>query len=66
MLPTLYVVTRYERFDLPARNRAIDLFDVGLAWIPTYYLRFKVDYAFADHLDDLSAPGLRTSFSILF
>ena len=65
-VPTLYLVGRYERFDPPASGRGIDLFDVGLTWIPRPYLRFKVDYRIADHLDDLSAPGFRASFSVLF
>jgi hypothetical protein len=64
---TLYVVGRYEHFDPPERDqRTLNLFDVGLTWVPTYYLRLKADYRFADHRDELSAPGLRMSFSILF
>ena len=65
-VPTLYLVGRYERYDPPSSHRGIDLFDVGLTWIPRYYLRFKADYRFADHGDDLSAPGFRASFSVLF
>jgi hypothetical protein len=65
-VPTLYAVGRYERYDPPGSRRGIDLFDLGLTWIPRSYLRVKVDYRFADHLDDLSAPGLRASFSVLF
>ncbi len=65
-VPTLYLVGRYERYDPPAGSRGVDLFDVGVTWVPTYYLRFKVDYRLADHLDDLSAPGIRASFSVLF
>jgi hypothetical protein len=65
-VPTLYLVGRYERYDPPASGRGVDLFDLGLTWVPAYYLRFKIDYRFADHLDDLSAPGLRASFSVLF
>jgi hypothetical protein len=64
-VPTLYLVTRYERFD-PPNDRGIDLFDLGLTWIPTYYLRFKADYQFADHADDPAEPGFRASFSVLF
>lgn len=63
---TLYAVGRYEHFDTPGPGRAIDLYDVGLTWVPRYYLRLKVDYQFADHADELSAPGLRAAFSILF
>jgi hypothetical protein len=64
---TLYAVGRYERFDPPeADGRTLDLFDIGITWVPRYYLRLKADYRLADHRDELSAPGLRMSFSILF
>ncbi|MGH7352540.1 MAG: hypothetical protein ACREJJ_09220, partial [Candidatus Methylomirabilales bacterium] len=63
---TLYLVGRYERFDPPGARRAVDLFDLGLAWVPAPYLRLKADYVIADHLNELSSPGLRMSVSILF
>jgi len=63
---TLYLVGRYERFDPPGGGRAINLFDLGFAWVPLPYLRFKADYLIADHRDELAEPGLRASFSILF
>jgi hypothetical protein len=63
---TLYAVGRYERFDPPGGDRAVDLFDVGLTWVPVYYLRLKADYLFADHADERAAPGFRSSFSVLF
>lgn len=66
---TLYAVARYERFDPPGAGRAVDLFDLGLAWAPAPYLRLKADYLFADErgeLDDLAEPGFRMSLSILF
>jgi hypothetical protein len=65
-LPTVYLIGRYDRYDLPASARGIDLFTVGVTWVPTYYLRLKADYRIADHLDDLSTPGLYASFSVLF
>jgi hypothetical protein len=65
-VPTLYLIGRYDRYDLPASARGIDLFTIGATWVPRYYLRLKVDYRFADHRDDLSEPGLRASFSVLF
>jgi hypothetical protein len=34
--------------------------------VPVYSIRLEVDYRIADHADDISAPGLRASFSILF
>jgi hypothetical protein len=63
---TLYAVGRYERFEPPGSASAIDLFDLGLAWVPAPYLRLKADYLFGDQADDLAEPGLRVSLSILF
>lgn len=63
---TLYAVGRYERFEPPGDTSAVDLFDLGLAWVPAPYLRIKADYLFGDQSDDLAEPGLRTSLSILF
>jgi hypothetical protein len=63
---TLYAVARYEHFDPPGGGHSINLYDVGLTWIPVYYLRAKVDYSFADHRDELAEPGLRFSLSLLF
>lgn len=63
---TLYLVGRYEHFDPLRTGRAVNLFDLGLAWVPVPYLRFKADYVFADHLGEFSEPGFRVSLSILF
>ena len=65
-VPTLYAVGRYERFDPPGDGSDVDLFDIGLTWIPAYYLRLKADYRFADTSTDLSAAGFQASFSLLF
>ncbi len=65
-VPTLYAVGRYEHFDPPHGDPQLNLFTVGLTWVPKYYLRLKVDYQFADHQNDFSPPGLRMSFSVLF
>jgi len=62
---TLYLVGRYERFD-PSGERPVNLFDLGLAWVPVPYLRLKADYLIADHLGEFSEPGLRISLSLLF
>jgi len=63
---TLYLVGRYERFDPPGGGHGINLFDLGFAWVPVPYLRFKADYLIADHRHELSEPGFRMSFSFLF
>jgi len=65
-LPTLYLVGRYEHFNPPGGGRDINVFDLGFAWVPLPYLRFKADYLIADHLNEFSSPGLRMSLSILF
>ena len=65
-LPTLYLVGRYERFRPPGGGHEINLFDLGFAWVPVPYLRFKADYLIADHLNEISSPGLRMSLSLLF
>ncbi|MGH7899231.1 MAG: hypothetical protein ACREQQ_14845 [Candidatus Binatia bacterium] len=67
---TLYAVGRYERFDPPGEGRSLDLFDLGLAWVPVPSVRLKADYRFADHFDELSADleaaGFRGSLSLIF
>lgn len=63
---TLYLVGRYERSDPPGGGRAINLFDLGVAWVPLPYFRVKADYLIADHHNERAAPGLRLSFSLLF
>jgi len=66
VMRTLYLVGRYERFDPPGGGRAINLFDLGFAWVPVPYLRFKADYLITDHRHELAEPGVRMSFSLLF
>lgn len=64
-IDTLYAVGRYEHFD-PPDGRSLNLFDVGLAWVPVPYLRLKADYRFADHAGKLASPGFQSSLSLLF
>jgi hypothetical protein len=63
---TLYVVGRYEHFDPPRHGRTLNLFDVGLTWVPRYYLRLKADYRFANHNTERAPAGFFSSVSILF
>lgn len=65
-LRTLYLVGRYEHFAPPGAERAINVLDLGFAWEPAPYLRFKADYLIADHPGEIAEPGLHMSFSILF
>jgi hypothetical protein len=66
LVPTVHLVGRYEHFDPPAGERAVDLYIAGFAWDPAPFLRLKADYRFANHLDERAAPGVRASFSVLF
>jgi hypothetical protein len=65
-LPSLYLVGRYEHVRPPGGGRDINLFDLGFAWVPVPYLRFKADYLIADHFNEFSSPGFRMSLSLLF
>ncbi len=62
---TVYLVTRYEHFD-SSELPTIDLFDVGVAWVPRPWLRLKADYQFAWPSEDPAEPGLHMSLSFLF
>lgn len=63
---TLYLVGRYERFAPPSAEHDVNLFDIGIAWVPAPYLRLKADYLIADRHNERAEPGLHMSFSILF
>lgn len=65
-IDTLYAVGRYERFDPPGGGLSIDLFGVGLAWVPLPYLRLKADYSFAARAGEPATPGFQSSLSLLF
>jgi len=65
-VPTFYLVGRYEHFDVDGPERAVDLEDVGVAWIPRPWLHLKATYRFADHQTDEVTRGLTASLSVLF
>jgi len=65
-LDTLYAVGRYERFDPPGDAHSLDLFDVGLTWVPVPYIRLKADYEFVVHPGEPATPGFQSSLSFLF
>ncbi|MBI3783188.1 MAG: hypothetical protein HY270_07290 [Deltaproteobacteria bacterium] len=62
----LWTVLRYEHFDQRAPQREINLVVPALAYRPTPYTIFKLEYVFADHRNDTSPAGFLTSFSLLF
>jgi hypothetical protein len=65
-VPTFYLVGRYEHFEPSGPERAVDLEDAGIAWIPRPWLQLKATYRFADHESDDVTRGLTASLSVLF
>jgi hypothetical protein len=65
LLRSLHLVARYEHYD-PAGERAADLGNVGLAWIPAPFLIVKGGYQFADDRPDPVQRGLFGSVSLIF
>ena len=66
VLPRFYLVGRYEYFDQPAPEPAVNIGVLGLAYKPRPFIVLKGEYLFADHRAEESPPGVRTSFTVLF
>jgi len=66
VLPRFYLVGRYEHFEQPAPEPAVNIGVVGLAYKPWPFVVLKGEYLFADHRAEESPPGVRTSFTVLF
>ena len=66
LLRGLHLVGRYEHFDPSRPKRAVNLGDLGVAWVPLPYLYLKTSYRFADHETDDVVRGMMASLSILF
>jgi hypothetical protein len=66
VLPKFYLVGRYEHFNPSRPERAVNLGDLGIAWVPLPYLYLKASYRLADHETDDVARGVMASLSILF
>ena len=66
VLPKVYLVGRYEYFDQPAPEPAVNIGVLGLAYKPRPFIVLKGEYLFADHRTEESPPGVKTSFTILF
>jgi hypothetical protein len=66
VLPEFYLVGRYEHFNPSRPERAVNLGDLGIAWVPLPYLYLKASYRFADHETEDVARGVMASLSILF
>ncbi len=66
LLPTWFLVGRYEYYDQPVPEPTVNLFLPGLAYKPRPYMVFKLGYLFADHPAQEEPPGFQSSFAILF
>jgi hypothetical protein len=65
LFDSVYGIGRYEYYD-PGTSKAVNLFDVGLAWRPLPILILKGDYLFSNIESEVGRPGLRASISLLF
>ena len=66
VLPRVYLVERYEYFDQPEPEPAVNLGVLGLAYKPWPFVVLKGEYLFADHRAEESPPGVKASFTVLF
>ena len=62
----LYLIERYEYYDHPAPEPAVNIGVLGLAYKPWPFVVLKGEYLFADHRAEESPPGVKTSFTVLF
>jgi hypothetical protein len=66
VLPSLYLVGRYEHTDPTEQPRALNLGGLGVTWLPRRYLNFKATYRWADHSAEDVFEGFKASFSVIF
>ena len=66
VLPRIYLITRYEYYDQPAPDPAVNIGVLGLAYKPWSFVILKGEYLFADHRAEEAPPGVKTSFTLLF
>ncbi len=64
-LAKLYLVGRVEHFDF-ATERATQIFDFGLTWLPAPWLNLKAGYRAPTHSTPEVRAGLNVSISVLF
>jgi hypothetical protein len=65
VVPGGYCVGRYEHCDRAGAS-AVNLGDLGVAWIPRPYLHLKAGYRFADRQTNEVARGFIASFALVF
>lgn len=63
--PNVFAVGRYEYFE-DSDDAAVNLVDIGIAYRPVPSVILKAEYLIADHFDDRSPPGFKSSFAMLF
>ena len=62
----VYLIARYEYYDQPAPERAVNIGVLGLAYKPWPFVVLKGEYLFADRRAEESPPGVKSSFTVLF
>ncbi len=64
---TTFLVGRYEHFEAPKSDPAVDALTIGGVWRPFPFLALKLEYRFAEgRFEDEDLDGLFTSFSSFF
>lgn len=62
----VYAVGRYELFSPRGSRRRLNQVILAAAYRPRPFAIFKIEYQLADRSSDLSEPGFRSSFALLF
>ncbi|MFQ5666239.1 MAG: hypothetical protein ACE5I7_07375, partial [Candidatus Binatia bacterium] len=66
VLPSFYLVDRYEHFDQRAPEPEVNLVVLGAAYKPLPHVILKAEYLIADHPASESPPGFKASLAFLF
>lgn len=66
VVPTFYLVARYEYFAPLGPEPNVNLADLGVAWIPKHFLQFRVGYRVADRQTQDVSRGVKAFFAVLF
>jgi hypothetical protein len=61
-----FAVGRYEHFDPPTPDPALNLFTIGAVWRPLPFMAVKVEYRFVDRSVDDPLEGFFSSFTTFF
>lgn len=66
VLPTFYLVGRYEHYDPLGGGGNFNIGDLGVAWKPKHWLHIKGSYRLTDHENDDIVRGLKATISVIF